>query len=122
MPILIVSALFVLSVTTARAVDKPNGGRDPDIVVNGHQWWWEVRYPAAHVITANEVHIPVGRDMLVGVGQRGPNLTDVANRLTEQQITLRILNGGYNMPAFASSLKPAEVTDLMAFLRTRSEQ
>ena len=43
-PIALVTALFILSVVTARAVDKPIQ-RDPDIVVTGHQWWWEVRYP-----------------------------------------------------------------------------
>jgi ubiquinol-cytochrome c reductase cytochrome b subunit len=53
-------------------------------------------------------------------GKRGPNLSAVANRLTDQQITLRILNGGYNMPAFASSLNPAEVDALVAFLHTRT--
>jgi hypothetical protein len=44
----------------------------------------------------------------------------VANRLTDQQITLRILNGGYNMPSFASILKPAELTSLVAFLHSRT--
>jgi cytochrome c oxidase subunit 2 len=30
------------------------------IVVVGHQWWWEVRYPGAgNAVTANEIHIPV---------------------------------------------------------------
>ena len=27
----------------------------------GHQWWFEFRYPDHEVITANELHIPVGR-------------------------------------------------------------
>ena len=29
----------------------------------GHQWWWEFRYPGpdGEVITANEMHVPVGR-------------------------------------------------------------
>jgi cytochrome c oxidase subunit II len=30
------------------------------IEVIGHQFWWEVRYPAAGVVTANEIHIPAG--------------------------------------------------------------
>ncbi len=29
-------------------------------------------------------------------GLRGPNLSDVGNRLTQQQMILRILNGGRN--------------------------
>ena len=27
----------------------------------GKQWWWEFQYPDAKVVTANELHIPVGR-------------------------------------------------------------
>lgn len=53
-------------------------------------------------------------------GTRGPDLSTIADRLTPEQITLRILNGGYNMPSFASSLKPDEVNALVGFLRTRS--
>ncbi|HEX3743603.1 MAG TPA: cytochrome b N-terminal domain-containing protein [Bryobacteraceae bacterium] len=53
-------------------------------------------------------------------GKRGPDLTAIASRLTPQQLTLRILNGGNNMPAFASSLKPDDVTALVAFLNTRT--
>jgi ubiquinol-cytochrome c reductase cytochrome b subunit len=52
-------------------------------------------------------------------GRRGPDLTNVADRLTTQQMTLRILNGATNMPAFAGILKPKELDDLVAFLRTR---
>jgi cytochrome c oxidase subunit 2 len=65
-PICLVALLFGLSVVTARAVDHPVH-RSPDIIVTGHQWWWEVTYPAAHAITANEIHLPVGEDMLLGI-------------------------------------------------------
>ena len=34
-------------------------------------------------------------------------------------MTIRILNGGTNMPAFASTLTPDEVNALVAFLRSR---
>lgn len=53
-------------------------------------------------------------------GHRGPDLTTVADRLTRQQMTLRILNGGTNMPSFASSLHTQDLHDLLAFLRTRT--
>jgi cytochrome c oxidase subunit 2 len=65
-PLALVGLLFVLSITTARAVDPPVT-REPAIVVIGHQWWWEVGYPAANAITANEIHVPAGRDMLIGI-------------------------------------------------------
>jgi len=30
------------------------------VTVIGHQFWWEYRYPGLKVVTANELHIPVG--------------------------------------------------------------
>ncbi|HEX6511102.1 MAG TPA: cytochrome c oxidase subunit II [Chloroflexota bacterium] len=27
----------------------------------GHQWWWEFEYPGLGVVTANEVHMPLGQ-------------------------------------------------------------
>jgi cytochrome c oxidase subunit 2 len=65
-PLALVGLLFVLSITTAQAVDRPVT-REPDIIVTGHQWWWEVGYPAANVITANEIHVPVGNDTPIGI-------------------------------------------------------
>ena len=52
-------------------------------------------------------------------GKRGPDLTDVAGRMTRDQIVGRITNGGPNMPAYARSLTPDEVQALAAFLATR---
>jgi cytochrome c oxidase subunit 2 len=31
------------------------------VQVISHQWWWEVRYPAHDVVTANELRLPVGQ-------------------------------------------------------------
>jgi ubiquinol-cytochrome c reductase cytochrome b subunit len=52
-------------------------------------------------------------------GRRGPNLTKVGDRLTQDQITIRILNGATNMPAFGDILKPDEMKALTAFLESR---
>lgn len=52
-------------------------------------------------------------------GYRGPDLTEVAVRLTSEQMTIRIINGGYNMPAFGGSLSREELAALVTFLKTR---
>lgn len=53
-------------------------------------------------------------------GHRGPDLSTISDRLTPHQITLRIMNGGYNMPAFAGNMSPEELQLLLAFLHSRT--
>jgi cytochrome c oxidase subunit II len=57
--------ILLPTVRTMHIVDPPATGRSPDLVVIGHQFWWEIRYPASGAVTANEIHIPVGRLWLV---------------------------------------------------------
>jgi cytochrome c oxidase subunit 2 len=63
-PCVIVVALFALTARTMNVSD-PAPAPEPDLIVIGHQWWWEVRYPKSGVVTANEIHIPVGRALSV---------------------------------------------------------
>ena len=65
-PVLILIFFFYQTLTTMNAV-SPSVPKDrqPDIVITGHQWWWEVDYPGANVVTANEVHLPVGKRLLM---------------------------------------------------------
>ncbi|QDV49661.1 cytochrome c oxidase subunit II [Gimesia fumaroli] len=35
---------------------------DVDLIVTGHQWWWEVKYPKSGVISANEIYIPADKN------------------------------------------------------------
>jgi len=63
-PCAIVIALFTLTARTMNLSD-PAPAPAPDIVVTGHQWWWEARYPGSGVVAANEIHLPVGRAMSV---------------------------------------------------------
>jgi cytochrome c oxidase subunit 2 len=59
-PILIVIVLFL---ATARGIHAIQDAIKPanalDVTVIGHQFWWEFRYPALGIVTANELHIPV---------------------------------------------------------------
>jgi ubiquinol-cytochrome c reductase cytochrome b subunit len=52
-------------------------------------------------------------------GRRGPDLTYIGDKLSRDNLILRIVNGGHNMPAYGSSLKPAELDALAAFLEAR---
>ena len=65
-PFVILMVISVFMVTTDRAADPPiPDGRKPDLQVIGHQWWWEINYPASGVVAANEIHIPVGQPILI---------------------------------------------------------
>ncbi|HEY1899017.1 MAG TPA: cytochrome c oxidase subunit II [Steroidobacteraceae bacterium] len=60
---------LVWTMATLAAVSGPPEHPALTLDVTGHQWWWEVRYdsdqPDQIFTTANEIHIPVGRRVLV---------------------------------------------------------
>lgn len=61
-----VAVFFVISVRSMEAINTPVAkNRKPDIVVIGHQWWWEMRYPEYGFTTANELHIPEKKKLLM---------------------------------------------------------
>jgi len=65
-PTLIVIWLFILSARGMRDSDPvPPPNQEPDLIIIGHQIWWEARYPKAGVVTANEIHLPTGAKWLV---------------------------------------------------------
>ncbi len=67
-----------------------------------------------------EKHGCINCHTIAGVGgKRGPNLNSVGDRLTGDQLTWRILNGGKNMPAFNDKLDSEQINQLVAFLKTR---
>ncbi len=64
-PLAILVVLFVLTMQTMAAVSPPAHPKTPPVNVDviAHQWWWEFRYPGSKVVTANELHIPVGKSI-----------------------------------------------------------
>lgn len=56
--------LGVLTAFVMTSVNPPKGKREPDVIVTGHQYWWEYRYPRTGVVTANELYLPVGSDLM----------------------------------------------------------
>ncbi len=61
--VLILLVFLVYDFSVGRALAQhPQRGLTIDIT--GHQWWWEVLYenpdPSRQLVTANEIHVPVG--------------------------------------------------------------
>ena len=67
--VVIMLTFVVVSVSTGSTLAKVGGDKPLRIDVVGHQWWWEVKYddPDPHNIvnTANEIHVPVGRPVVI---------------------------------------------------------
>lgn len=63
-PLFIVIVLGALTAWVMWLVNPPAGNRQPDVVVIGHQWWWEYQYPKLGVVTANELWLPAGQEQL----------------------------------------------------------
>jgi cytochrome c oxidase subunit 2 len=63
------AVLLVASVATDRALVQLDLRDALHIEVTAHQWWWDIRYddpqPARAFNTANELHVPVGRAVIV---------------------------------------------------------
>jgi cytochrome c oxidase subunit II len=59
-PVLIVLVLFLATARVIHSIqDAPEPAGSIDVTVIGHQFWWEFRYPALGIVTANELHVPV---------------------------------------------------------------
>ena len=65
-PMLLLSYFFYETIHVEKQIAPPvKTAQQPDVIITGHQWWWEVEYPASGVITANEVHLPIGKHLLM---------------------------------------------------------
>ena len=67
--------LLAIAIPTIQVIFRTQAAPPRDaleITVRGHQWWWEFRYPALQVVTANELHVPAGRP--VALTLQGPDV------------------------------------------------
>jgi cytochrome c oxidase subunit 2 len=65
-PAIVLAIMYVASLHSMSEFPLNRGmNTPPDIRIIGHQWWWELQYLHGPVhdqfVTANEIHIPVGR-------------------------------------------------------------
>jgi len=74
--VVVLLGLLVTSVVTGRELASLGTQDALSIELTGHQWWWEIRYPdpvpARQFMTANELHIPVGRPVRIAL--RSPDV------------------------------------------------
>ena len=72
-PAVLIAIIAVPTVRTIFATQAEAPANALTIDVVGYQWWWEFRYPNAGgdtVVTANEVHVPVGRPVHLRITSR----------------------------------------------------
>jgi cytochrome c oxidase subunit 2 len=60
-PAIILAIIFVPSVKAIFESQAPAPANALDVIVTGHQFWWEFEYPSLGVRTANELHVPIGQ-------------------------------------------------------------
>ncbi|MFL5560332.1 MAG: cytochrome c oxidase subunit II [Gemmatimonadaceae bacterium] len=71
MTLVIIVAFLVIDFRLGRAIATVPARTPLHVTVVGHQWWWEFQYPDSEpgnwITTANELHIPVGRPVLLNM-------------------------------------------------------
>jgi cytochrome c oxidase subunit II len=60
MPSVVLAIVFGFTIRSSALTANDVSSSTLTIEVIGRRWWWEVNYPEQAVITANEIHIPVG--------------------------------------------------------------
>jgi cytochrome c oxidase subunit II len=71
-PAILLAIIFFVSLNTLRTVssattENSTAGAPLHVQVIGHQWFWEFVYPDQHIVTANEMVVPVGSQVIVDV-------------------------------------------------------
>jgi len=64
-PFLLVGVFFYLTAKAMKDINPSADNQKPDVIVTGYQWWWQASYPEKNSVTANEIHLPVGKRILL---------------------------------------------------------
>lgn len=95
-PVVILGGLAVVTVSTTNDLRRVEAGA-LRIEVTGYRWWWQVRYPDDDVVTANEIHIPVGRPVEIGLRTKDvihsfwvPELAGKVDQIPGQRNVIRL--------------------------------
>lgn len=73
-PAIVLAIVFALTLGTLIAIDTPpaqagapasNASSSVNVLIIGHQWWWEIQYPDLGIITANEMHVPANANIIM---------------------------------------------------------
>ncbi|MVN22518.1 cytochrome b N-terminal domain-containing protein [Mucilaginibacter arboris] len=96
---------------------------------------WSPRFEAKPLTTANiqssDTEINAGAALFYNKGClychkinnqggiKGPDLSQIAQRLSKGDMIIRIVNGGGNMPAYGGILNKKELTEVVVFLQSR---
>lgn len=67
LPSIVIVVLMALTLWSGADVRRESSPGAMRIDVVGHQYWWDVRYPELDVRTANEIHLPVGVEVLLSL-------------------------------------------------------
>lgn len=62
-PAAILAGVFGFGLRDMAVLNPDHPRTQLTVEVIGHEWWWEVRYPAGGAITANEIHVPVSTNV-----------------------------------------------------------
>jgi cytochrome c oxidase subunit 2 len=69
--LVVLIVVLAASVRTGRALQALDVSDAIDVTMAGNQWWWAVEYahpdPSQRVRTANELHVPVGRPVVINL-------------------------------------------------------
>lgn len=71
-PAILLAVVAVPTIKTIGDLAKEPAGNALQVRVLAHQWWWEYRYEDLNLVTANELHIPVGRPVRLSLEATSP--------------------------------------------------